>query len=179
MADNGNITVTEIESFLEFGASFPESSDTTLTQTDVNNICDGINAEVNLILDRLGFELPVTATNSVEWLELTKKFGAGSLVIDGLGAQSSEEENTRAQRYWDRYMERIQDLINSGGAILADAVLQDDPRPSMVPVVYGQRVGARRKRYLRFPQRAAADQYDDEAAIANTRAPWTGAIGGW
>jgi len=179
MADNGNITVTEIESFIEFGASFPESSDTTLTQSDVNDICDGINAEVNLILSRLGFEMPVTAANSVEWLELTKKFGAGSLVIDGLGGQSSEEENTRADRYWNRYMERIQELLNSGGAILDDAELQTDPLPSRVPVAYSERLSRSRKRRLRFPQRAAADQYEDESAVAATRAPWTGAIGGW
>lgn len=179
MADNGNITYVDIESFLATGQSFPVTSDTTFSQSDVNDICDNINAEVNLVLERLGFEMPVTAANSVEWLELTKKFGAASLVIDGLGAQNSEEENTRATRFWERFSDRLNDLMNSGGEILTDATVQTDPMPSRVPTVYGQRVGARRKRYLRFPQRAAADQYDDEAAATQTYAGWKSAIRGW
>jgi len=179
MANNGDITYIDIEAFLALGHDFPETSTTTLTQSDVDEICTNINADVNLILERLGFELPVTGTNSVEWLELTKKFGAASLVIDSLGAQNSEEENTRATRFWTRYTQRLDDLISSGGEILTDAPVQTDPMPSRVPTVYGQRVSSRRKRYLRFPQRAAADQYDDENAVRSTRAGWKSSIRGW
>lgn len=179
MANNGDITYIDIEAFLALGQEFPVTSNTTLTQDDVNAICDNINAEVNLVLTRLGFAMPVTAPNSIEWLELTKKFGAASLVIDGIGAQNSEEENNRASRFWSRFTDRLKTLVEGGGQILTDATVETDPMPSRVPTVYGQRVSSRRKRYLRFPQRAAADQYDDETAISRTNASWKSSIRGW
>lgn len=174
---NGDIAHADIESFISLGADFPASSDTSLTETEVDTMCSEINSDVNLILKRLGFSLPVTDSDSIAWLTQTKKFGAAAIVIHGLAAQDSEEENTRADWYWDKYQERLQELIDSGGDIL-EADVQDDPRPSRVPML-STSSARNRKRFLRFPQRAAADQYTDEATIDRTRADWKRKIEGY
>jgi hypothetical protein len=175
---NGDITHADIEKFIEFGAAFPESSDTTLTESDVDSICDGINAEVNLVLKRLGFELPSADPDSIQWLSQTKLFGATSLTLDGLAAQNTEEENQRAERYWEKYQQRIQELIESGGDVI-DAPKEDDPHPSNVPVVTGEFDNELMKRHLRFPQRAAADMFTRNEAIKKARTTWSRAIKGW
>jgi len=167
MANNGDITHTDIESFLKIGSAFPTTSNTTLTEDDVDALCTSINSEVNLILTDLGFSLPITATDSIQWLKMVKQHGAGSLVLDGLASQATEENNTRAQRLWDRYRSWLDQLIESGGDIL-DAPKQTDPVPSTLPVVFGQYDEAHRKRYLRFPQRARVDHLDNEEEIADS-----------
>lgn len=167
MADNGDITHTDIEAFLKLGSTFPATSNTTLTEDDVDALCTSINSEVNLILADLGFALPVTTTQSVAWLKMVKQHGAGSLTLDGLAALSTEENNTRAQRFWDRYRSWLDQLIESGGDIL-DAPKQTDPIPSVLPVVFGQYDEAHRKRFLRFPQRARVDHLDNEEEIADS-----------
>jgi hypothetical protein len=174
---NGDVDHADIEAFLTLGEPFPADSDTTMTEADADAICDDINAEINLILKRLGFQMPITDTDSLTWLSLTKKFGAGALVLDGLMAQSTQEENTRAQRYWDRYETRRMQLAESGGEIL-DAAMETNPQPNRMPVLVGEHSDEGRKRYLRFPQRAAADHYDNDAEIAATGASWTNAIRG-
>jgi len=181
-ANNGDITHTDLEAFIALGSPIPIDATTTLDEDAADAICDSINGEVNLLLDRLGISTPVSASsspNSCEWLKLTKQLGATSLYLDGLTAQNSEDENERANRYWERYTARLQELWSSGGEILADADTVTDPAPSRVPVVVSASTSASRKRHLRFPQRAAADQYDDELAISRTGAGWRSAIRGW
>lgn len=174
---NGDIAHADVEGFLKLGQNFPSASSTTMTETEADAICDEINADVNLVLKRLGFALDISDADSLQWLKFTKLFGASAVILDGLLAQDSEEDNTRAQRYWDRYMERLTKLVDSGGELL-DADRESDPQPNRVPTLVGEWDDEKRKRFLRFPQRAAADQYDHESAIASTRAPWKSAIRG-
>ncbi len=170
---NGDITNTDVQNFVDLGAALSVDK-----ASDVDEICVGINADVNLILVRLGFRMPISDTDSLGWLTLTKKLGATALSLDLLMAQDSEEENTRAERYWEKYQLRIQELLESGGDVLAGAEMQADPRPNNAPVLVGELDASQRKRFLRFPQRAAADNYDNDIAIARTRAGWRPAIRG-
>jgi len=174
---NGDIAHADVEGFLKLGAPFPASSDTTMTETEADAICDEINADVNLVLKRLGFALPISDADSLQWLTFTKLLGASSVILDGLLAQDSEEDNTRAQRYWDRYMDRLTKLVESGGDLL-DADMETDPQPNRVPTLVGAWSDESRKRFLRFPQRAAADQYDHESELASTSAAWKSATRG-
>ena len=174
---NGDIAHADVEGFLQLGQPFPSASDTTMTEAEADGLCDHINAEVNLVLKRLGFALPITATDSLQWLEMTKKFGSSALILDGLLAQDSEEDNTRATRLWNLYEKRLQQLIDSGGDLL-DAPMETDPQPNRVPVLAGEWSDESRKRFLRFRQRARADHYDNDIAISQTRASWKSAIRG-
>lgn len=171
---NGDIDFTNIEEMVDFGDPLTEEN-----RQRCNEICDHINAEVNLVLKRLGFNLPIASADSNQWLELTKKFGATSLVLDMLGAQNTEEENTRAQRFWDRYLMKLEELYSSGGALLDEDVSGADTVPSRVPILAGEYGDEQMKRYLRFPQRAAADQFTDERAIRQRPTTWSGAIKGF
>jgi hypothetical protein len=175
---NGDIAHADVEGFLKLGATFPTSSDTAMTETDADSICNEINADVNLLLKQLGFSLPISDADSLQWLTFTKLNGAASIILDGIMAQDTEEENTRAQRYWERYMARLTKLVDSGGEIL-QAERDSDPQPNRVPIVVGEWDNQQRKRFLRFPQRAAADQYDDTSEVASTGASWKSAIRGF
>jgi hypothetical protein len=92
--------------------------------------------------------------------------------------QDTEEGNTRGERYWNRYLARLSQLLDSGGDILDGSDKQTDPRPSTMPRSVGDASGDYKKRNLRFPQRAAADQFTDERDTADVNAPWKGAISG-
>lgn len=173
---NGDVTYTDVEGFIKLGRAFPETSSTTMTQDDAANICSDINAEVNLILKRLGFALPMTDADSIRWVRLTKLNGAACYTIDGLMAQDSEEGVTRAERYCERYQARLNQLVNSGGEIL-DADKQTDPRPTSSPLLVGG--DEQDKRYLRFPQRSRADEYDNKQGIEDSGAPWVDYIRGF
>lgn len=168
---NGDVTHAEIEAFLKVGAPFPSSSSTTLTETEADALCGEVNAEVNLALKQLGFSLPISDTDSLTWLKLTKTLGSAAYILDGLMAQDTQEDNTRAQRLWTMYERRLSKLFESGGEVI-QADRQADPRPTNVPIAVGEWEDQQRKRFLRFPQRAAADQYDDEVAIHDTSADW-------
>lgn len=168
---NGDITNTDVQAFRELGTLSSGRA------AEIDLICDNINSDVNLILRNLGIVLPVTDSDSVLWLKFTKLLGASSMTMELLSGQSTEEENTRAQRDWDKYKERIDALINSGGEIL-EVTFSTDPIISTLPALVGVNNAEQRKRFLRFPQRAAADQYTDEATIRKTRAPWKTAIRG-
>lgn len=168
---NGDISHEDIEQFIEIG-----TLDTTQANA-VDQICNGINSDVNLVLRRLGISLPVTDNDSLEWLELTKKLGAASLSVDYLMGQDSEEENTRSQRYWDKYLARIRELIESGGDIL-EADFQTDPRPLNVPVSVFDSQASLEKKSMRFPQRAAAEHYEDDLVVRRSRQGYKRAIRG-
>lgn len=148
-----------------------------MTASEADALCNEINAEVNLWLKRLGFSLPIMDSDSLTWLQLTKTLGASAYVLDGLMASDAEQDNTRASRLWDQYEKRLQILRDTGGEILG-AERQTSPRPCNVPILVGEYDDSQRKRFLRFPQRAAADQYDDEREIADTDADWAAAIRG-
>lgn len=169
---NGDVENGDVQAFIELGAELSATK-----ATEVDTICGLINADVNLILANLGIALPVTDDNSVSWLKLTKLFGSTSLTLELLAGQDTEEENTRAQRYWDRYRQNIDQLLNSGGQML-EADFQTDPAPNTLPTVVGEYDASQRKRFLRFPQRAAADHHDNLRAIEKTRAGWRSAIEG-
>lgn len=168
---NGDIDNSDVQAFVELATL------ATGRDTEIDDICTSINSDVNLILKNLGISLPVTDSDSVGWLKLTKQFGAASLTMELLAGQDTEEENTRAQRFWDRYQARLMELINSGGQNL-EADFQTDPVPLSIPQPLSQFDSEVRKRFLRFPQRAAADQFTDQKQIARTRADWKKAIGG-
>lgn len=174
---NGDVTHTDVEGFLQLGYPLPETSNTTMTAGEADALCNEVNSEVNLWLKRLGFALPITDADSLTWLQFTKTLGASAYILEGLMAQDVEQDNTRATRLWDQYEKRLQVLRDTGGEIL-DAARQTSPRPCNVPILVGEYDDAQRKRFLRFPQRAAADQYDDEAEIADTDADWVTAIRG-
>jgi hypothetical protein len=74
---------------------------------------------------------------------------------------------------------RLTQLVNSGGDILDGTDKQDDPRPNNSPLLVGDGSSDGEKRFLRFPQRAAADQYTDEKAIRESGANWKSATGGF
>lgn len=168
---NGDIANTDILVFLELGSLG------TGKDTEIDTLCNEINSEVNLVLKNLGIALPVSDADSLNWLKLTKTFGAGSLTLEKFAAQDTEEENSRAQRLWERYRERLGELISSGGNIL-EADFQTDPIPNTLPTLVGEFDPNLRKRFLRFPQRVAADQYTDERELTRTRAGWKRAIRG-
>ena len=175
---NGDVTHAEVEGFLQFGNPFPSSSNSTMTETEADSRCSEVNAEVNLALKRLGFSLPIADTDSLTWLQMTKTLGASAYILDGLMAQDTQQDNTRAQRLWTMYERRLSQLLESGGEIIqADRTV--DPMPSNVPIIVGEWDANMRKRFLRFPQRAAADQYDDETATRDTDADWSTAIRGF
>jgi hypothetical protein len=174
---NGDIAHADVEAFIKMGQPFPSSSETTMTETEADSICNEINADVNLILKRLAFSMPISDSDSLEWIKFTKLNGASAIILDGLLAQDSEEGNTRAQRYWDRYMARLNKLVESGGEIL-QADRETDPQPNRIPTIVGEWDSSQRKRFLRFPQRAAADHHDNDSEIASTGAGWKSAIRG-
>lgn len=175
---NGDIAHADIEQFIKLGRPFPATSSTGMTEDDADIICEDINAEVNLVLRRLGFSLPLSNATNITWVSNTKKLGASSLILDGMMAQDVDEGNTRAGRYWNRYIARLTDLVNSGGDLLDPSDKQTDPRPNNAPYLAGESTEEGMKRFLRFPQRAAADQYTDELAIRESGAGWLSAIGG-
>lgn len=178
---NGDITHADVEGFINLGRDFPSTSTNpgVMIESEADSICTEISAEVNLALNRLGFSLPLANTNNISWARNTKLFGASAIILDGLLGQDTEEGNTRASRYWERYMARLSQLIESGGDILDGSDKQTDPRPSTMPRGVGDASGETEKRYLRFPQRAAADQYTDEANVRSIGAAWRRAIGGF
>lgn len=172
---NGDITNTDVQDFFSLnGVSLELSSENA---TKVDGLCTSINSDTNLVLKNLGISLPISDNDSNEWLKLTKQFGAGSLTLELLESQDTEEENTRAQRFWDRYKERLAELMASGGSLL-EADFEADPRPNTLPTLTAELSSFRAMRHLRFPQRAAADQFVDEAEIAKSRASWKQAIRG-
>lgn len=122
---NGDITHEDLEIFLQI-SPFPAVSNSALTEDDIDEVAGEINAEVNLVLKRLGFALPITEDNSLKWLALTKKIGLAAWYLDNSMAQDVEEGNTRAQRYYDRYMARISSLVSSGGDLLDAPLATDD-----------------------------------------------------
>jgi hypothetical protein len=177
---NGDILHADVEGFINLGRDFPATSTNpgVMIEAEADSICQEISSEVNLALNRLGFGLPLSNTNNINWARNTKLFGASAIILDGLLGQDTEEGNTRAQRYWDRYINRLSQLMDSGGDILDGEDKQTDPRPSNMPLGVGDASGDYKKRNLRFPQRAAADQYTDERETAKVNAPWKGAIAG-
>jgi hypothetical protein len=176
---NGDIQHADVEGFIVLGRPLPTTSNTGMTEAEADGICDEINAEVNLVLKRLGFGLPLGVAENILWAKGTKLFGASSLILDGMLAQDVEEGNTRAGRYWDRYLARINQLIDSNGDILdPDDISTDDPIASTSPRLVGDTSSEGQKRFLRFPQRAAADQSTDEQAIRDSGASWRSAIAG-
>jgi len=177
---NGDITHADVEGFINLGRDFPTTSTNpgVMTEAEADSICTEISSEVNLALNRLGFGLPLSNSDNINWARNTKLFGASAIILDGLLGQDTEEGNTRAQRYWDRYIARLTQLMESGGDILDGSDKQTDPRPSTMPRGVGDASGDWKKRYLRFPQRAAADQFTDEREVGKISAPWKGAIAG-
>jgi hypothetical protein len=176
---NGDITHADVEGFIKLGYKFPASSNTAMTEAEADSICDEINSEVNLALKRLGFSLPLGDADNINWTRATKLFGASSIILDGILGSDTEEGNTRATRYWDRFLARLSQLIDTGGAILEDSDRQTDPRPNNQPILYGKSDSEGEKRFLRFPQRAAADHYDNEESILDVGASWRTRIRGF
>lgn len=176
---NGDIQHADVEGFIKLGYKFPATSNTAMTEAEADSICDEINSEVNLALKQLAFSLPLGNADNINWARNTKLFGASSIILDGILGADTEEGNTRADRYWDRYLARIAQLFDSGGSNLEDSDRQSDPRPNTQPILYGKTTSDGEKRSLRFPQRAAADQYDDEEATRNVGASWRRSIGGF
>lgn len=176
---NGDITHADVEGFIKLGRAFPTTSETGMTATEADGICTEINSEVNLALNRLGFVNPLTNADNINWAKNTKLFGASSLILDGMLAQDTEEGNTRAKRYWDRYLARLTQLVNSGGDILDGSDKQANPRPTNTPLLVGDGTSDGDKRNLRFPQRAAADEFTDKRAVRDSGADWKDAIRGF
>lgn len=164
---NGDIQHADVESFLSFGAAFPTAatSEGVLTENEVDGICDDINSDVNLVLRRLNITLPITDSDALNWLDLTKKWGACSIVLDSLKAQDTEEENTRSQRFWDRYMSRLEKLWESGGEILPGVSYNDD-NPTTIPTQKSSVTTA-----LRFPQLAFVTHRNNQARIRQASLP--------
>ncbi len=174
---SGDVTHAEVEGFLQLGYPFPTASDSTMTESEADACCNSINAEVNLWLKRLGFSLPITNTDDVTWLQFTKTLGSSAYILDGLMAQDSEQDNTRAKRLWDMYEQRLQTLRDTNGEIL-QTERDSGVRPTNLPMVVGEYSSGYGKAHMRFPQRAAADQYDDEIAINESGGDWASAIRG-
>lgn len=176
---NGDILHADVEGFIKLGYKFPATSNTAMTEAEADSICVEVNSEVNLVLLQLAFSLPLGNSDNINWARNTKLFGASSIILDGILGHDTEEGNTRATRYWDRYLARITQLMNSGGATLDDSDRQVDPQPNNQAILYGKTDSEGEKRFLRFPQRAAADHYDNDRAIRNVGASWRRAIGGF
>ncbi len=157
---NADISHVDVEDTINLGQSLEQDS-----ARDITQLCAEINSDVNLYLTRLGFVLPITDTQSLDWIRLTKKYGATALALDYLMGQDSEEENTRAQRYWDRYLARIKDLLSMGIDTLPGATVQTSPRPNSAPVSVGATSNQGLMNPMRFPQRAAVEQDINDRSI--------------
>jgi len=178
-AENGDIDYAEVENILKLGQPFPETSDKLLTQADVNELCDWINADVNIILERLSFVMPITDEKSLDWIEHTKAIGAARWALDAIGAQNETEQRSRAEEFWNEYLRRLGLLESSGGSILpADRVPGSRGGASVMPYVPTlDAVGANSvlgRSYLRskmrLPQLARVQHGDNEETLRD-RAP--------
>lgn len=154
---NGDITSDDVVSSIEFG---PVSED---AHVKIDEICATINGEVNMYLARVGFA-ELTDDRAIAWAKLTKSFGAISLTIEMFAGQDTDEENSRAQRLWDRYQNRLNELLSSNGMILSE--LGGATVINRLPTVPSGVRGRQRK--LRFPQAAAATHKANYDAIIGT-----------
>jgi hypothetical protein len=157
---NADISHVDIEDTVNFGEPLSEAA-----ARDIGDLCDEINSDVNIYLTRINFVMPITDSQSLDWIRLTKRMGATALAIDYLMGQASEEENTRAQRYWKRYQERISTLVSMGKNTLPGAAVETSPRPNSLPVVVDKGSDMALWNPMRFPQRAAVEQEVNRATI--------------
>lgn len=151
---NGDITAAEVAQTINFGPLTEEST------AKIDTICDNINGEVNLYLDQVGHAI-LTNPKAISWAALTKKFGAASLAIEMFAGANTDEENSRAQRLWDRYQDRLRELLSTGGAILGDTATEIINRLPTVP-----RNSRRAGRVARFPQSAAIAHHVNEQKLS-------------
>lgn len=176
---NGDINYAHVESFLQFSTPLPPVSETGISQADVNQLANYYNAEVNLILDNLGFAMPITAANSLNWIRWTKTLPVAAFTLHGIAAQDSDETITaRADKLLEEYRRRIEQLTASGGTIL-DAALDTDPVPTRLPVALGIPIEQRVRRKLRFEQLARVEKVvNDEFVRDFSPDEWLRAIRG-
>lgn len=158
---NADISNVDVEDTIDLGGQDLKPD----VARDINQLCVEINSDVNLYLTRLGFVLPITDTQSLDWIRLTKKYGATALALDYLVGQDSEEENTRAQRFWKRYQDRIKQLLDMGTGTLPGATVQTSPRPNSAPVAVGSTSNMSLMNPMRFPQRAAVEHDINRTSI--------------
>jgi hypothetical protein len=157
---NGDVDHTDIDTMIQ---GFEATSTSEPSDTEVDEYCDFINAEVNLALTAAGFVLNLTNADNIAWAEMTKRFGAGSLTLDFIYTLTGNESD-RAQRWWDTYERRIQRLLENPN-LLDDADKDTDPRVNYAPVLVGYYGVDGRRRHLKFRERAAVQQRVDEVGI--------------
>lgn len=155
---NGDVTHADVEKMIG-GTAFTSQSN-PLTDTEVDSFCDFINNDVNLALQAAGFTLNLTHANNISWAQMTKQFGASAVTLDAIYALS-DAESDRAQRWWEIYEKRLQQLKDDPG-ILNDSDLDTDADPQFAPTLVGYYGSDGRKRHLLFRERAAVQQGDDE-----------------
>jgi len=158
---NGDITHTDVEGLIQ---NFNATSQSNPTDTEVDAFCSFINIEVNLALEAAGFSLDLTHANNISWAKMTKLFGAGAMTLDAIYSLV-DAESERAQRWWETYERRLQQLKDDPG-ILDDSDLDTDAEPQFGPTLVGWNTSDGRKRHLLFRERAIVQQGDDEDGAA-------------
>lgn len=176
---NGDCNYAHIEAFLQLSMPLPPESETSMSQNDVDRLCEYHNAEVDLILRQLGFAFPITEPKSLSWIRWTKTLPTAAYVLHGLAAQDSDDSITaRAEVLLEDYTTRTRDLLSSGGEPL-DADRVATPRPSRVPIALSVPRGNLLRRQMRFEQVARVEKLEQEEGLQDF-APddWLAAIRG-
>lgn len=184
---NGDVTYVQVEEFIQLSSPLPETSETSISQADVNQICEYVNAEVNLVLVELGFVLPLSPdpSDGVTWVQFTKTLAASAYTLLGINAQAGDEGIVeQANQLLTRYQNRTTQLIESGGELIGGLESTITLRPSRVPVALMETTSdeirksiVRRK--LRFEQLVRAERYENEQYLADHMPDeWSGLIRG-
>ena len=179
---NGDINYLHVEVFLQLSSPLPPTSETSMDQDDVNILCGYYNAEVNLVLQELGFAFPITEAWSLEWIRWTKTLGVSAYVLLGIAAQDSDESITaRANDLLSGptgYQTRIERLIATGGEPLQAE--KESDAPASAPVALSVPIAGRARRHLRFEQAVRVDNLVNDDYVSDF-APeeWLAAIKGF
>jgi len=168
------VIVTDVESLIG-DADFTNTS--TPTTSEVKQFITWVEGEVNARLFQLGFDVPVTATESKKLLETTVLWGVGALTLEAMSAMGGgDAENVRLERWWKFYDRAVDLIVGGGGEVLYDADRTTTPRPNTLPTVYGDETSESVDHNLTFRQLAAKTQYLDRVAVSRITSPWKGAL---
>ena len=168
------IVVTDVESLIG-DADF--TTTTTPTTSEVTQFITWVEGEVNARLYQMGFNVPVTNTESKKLIQSAVLWGVGALTLETMSALGGgDAENTRLERWWKFYEKAMLLILSGGGEVLYDADRDTDPRINMLPTIYGDERSETVDHKLTFREFAAKTQYLNERDIQRTTAAWRGAL---
>lgn len=125
-------TVAEIESKIQ-GTNFTATSEPSETEVEQNITL--IEAEMNAAFKQVGFVVPITGTESLKICKAVALWGVSAWTLDDIYALTSVEEDPRAARWWSKYADLMNAIVNSGGDQLHDAPRETGTRINTAPVL--------------------------------------------